>query len=256
MPILRKKDFDHALTDYDEAIKDDASNADAFLHRGDFYWEKVQDEAALSNYDEAIRLEPSPKHLLARAERYRYLLQSDKAIADLTRAIGDDPQLVTAYVERGTAYSRENKFDLAIADFDRALQINPDHMRATTGRHNAVDAKGDNIKTAADFRNMLIARLRIQMNFPRQANRDQTQGTARVTFVIARDGKLVLNRIATSSGSAVLDWAALDTVQRAQPFPRLPEGSKASESFTVPLGFVIPKILPEPTVPSLDTTPL
>jgi len=248
---LRKKDFDHALTDYDEAIKDDASNADAFLQRGDFYWTKVQDETALLNYDEAVRLEPSPRHLLARAASYSTLLQNDKAIADLTTAIGDltkaignDPQLATAYVERGTAYSRENKFDLAIADFDRALQINPDHMRATTGRRNAVDAKGDNIKTAADFRNMLIARLRIHTSFPRQAVRDKAEGAAKIGFVVARDGRLLSSSIVTSSGSNVLDWEALDTVKRAQPFPLLPDGSKETESYTVPLIYHIPKTLP------------
>jgi TonB family protein len=251
---LRKKDFDHALADYDEAIKDDVSNADAFLHRGDFYWEKVQDETALLNYDEAVRLEPTPDHLLTRGRHFNYLLQSDKAIADLTRAIRQDSRLTEAYVQRGTAYSRENEFDLAIADFDLALKISPDHTRATTGRHNAVDAKAD-IKTPADFRDMLIARLQIQKSFPRQASRDNTQGTVKVTFVIARDGKLVSKSIVASSGSAVLDWAALDIVQRAQPFPRFPEG-KESESFTVPLVFNIPKVLPhEPAAPSLETAP-
>ena len=128
-------------------------------------------------------------------------------------------------------------------------------MQAKTRRQNAIDAKGDNIKTAMDYSRMLVARLLIQKSFPRLAVRDKIEGAAKIEFLVARDGKLLSNRIVTSSGSAILDQGALDTIQRAQPFPQLVV-DKESDVFTVPLVYRIPKKLPYlPAAGAADAVP-
>ncbi len=61
--------------------------------------------------------------------------------------------------------------------------------------------------------------------------RSTSRGTAVVAFTIAASGGLGGVRIASSSGSAQLDRAALRMIQRAAPFPPPPPG--AQRSFTI-----------------------
>ncbi|MGY3454370.1 TonB family protein [Bradyrhizobium sp. USDA 4353] len=61
-------------------------------------------------------------------------------------------------------------------------------------------------------------------------------GTVSVSAVIARNGRLVSRRVATSSGSAIVDRAALELVDRAQPFPPFPaEMTQAQTSLVIPI---------------------
>ncbi|MGJ5179868.1 TonB family protein [Bradyrhizobium oligotrophicum] len=61
-------------------------------------------------------------------------------------------------------------------------------------------------------------------------------GTAVVSVVIDRNGRLLSRRLAGSSGSPALDRAALSIIERAQPFPRFPPAmTQAQVSRSVPL---------------------
>ncbi len=70
--------------------------------------------------------------------------------------------------------------------------------------------------------------------FPAQAL-GQT-GEAKVGFVIDRSGKLISRALAASTGSRLLDDAALEIVARAQPFPAPPPSELKEETFY----FVVP----------------
>ncbi|WP_138933625.1 energy transducer TonB family protein [Roseovarius arcticus] len=61
--------------------------------------------------------------------------------------------------------------------------------------------------------------------------RSTSRGTAVVAFTVAASGALGGVRIASSSGSAQLDRAALSMIQSAAPFPQPPPG--AQRSFTI-----------------------
>ncbi|MBR0786926.1 energy transducer TonB family protein [Bradyrhizobium iriomotense] len=58
-------------------------------------------------------------------------------------------------------------------------------------------------------------------------------GEARVGFVMDRSGKLVSRVLAASTGSRLLDDAALEIVARAQPFPQPPEELKEETFYLV-----------------------
>ena len=51
----------------------------------------------------------------------------DLAIADLTQAIGLDPDLVSAYALRGELYLARRDFDRAIVDLEATLRLDPNH---------------------------------------------------------------------------------------------------------------------------------
>ena len=68
------------------------------------------------------------------------------------------------------------------------------------------------------------------------ANSSRESGTVRVGVSIDRNGRLLSRRLAGSSGSPVLDSAAMAVIERAQPYPRFPPGmSQAQIALTIPL---------------------
>ena len=70
-------------------------------------------------------------------------------------------------------------------------------------------------------------------------------GTAKIKFVFDRQGKLISRELVESTGSELLDAAALRMIERAAPFPQPPAEVKDDRlSFTVPIIFANRKQLP------------
>jgi tetratricopeptide (TPR) repeat protein len=51
--------------------------------------------------------------------------ETDRAIADFTKAIEKDPRFANAYYYRGMAYHRKKEYDRVILDYSKAIEINP-----------------------------------------------------------------------------------------------------------------------------------
>ncbi|MEP0456203.1 MAG: energy transducer TonB, partial [Roseibium sp.] len=59
-----------------------------------------------------------------------------------------------------------------------------------------------------------------------------------VSFSVDSSGRASRIRVSRSSGSSILDKAAIETVRRASPFPKIPpEAQRKRWAFTVPLAF-------------------
>jgi protein TonB len=68
------------------------------------------------------------------------------------------------------------------------------------------------------------------------ANGSRESGTVRVGVTIDRNGRLLSRRLAGSSGSSMLDNAAMAVIERAQPYPHFPPGmTQAQIALTIPL---------------------
>ena len=64
------------------------------------------------------------------------------------------------------------------------------------------------------------------------------RGSVVVSFVVGSGGQASGVRVARSSGSSALDQAAVDSVQRAAPFAKIPEAAgRSSWAFNVPIVF-------------------
>jgi len=101
-------DFDHAIQDYNQAIKLNPNDATAFYYRG-----------------------------IANGMRG----QSDRAIQDFSQAIKINPNHVGALYSRGLTYSNKGLWDRAIQDYDEAIKLSPNYVRAISNRGNAYLAK-------------------------------------------------------------------------------------------------------------------
>ena len=86
----------------------------------------------------------------------------------------------------------------------------------------------------ASYESELVAHIRRYATY--SANGSSQSGTVRIGVTIDRNGRLLSRRLAGSSGSSVLDNAAMAVIARAQPYPRFPPGmNQAQVALTIPL---------------------
>jgi protein TonB len=84
----------------------------------------------------------------------------------------------------------------------------------------------------------IVSKLRRALRYPAQAKSQNLRGEVQVSFTVSSGGAVGGVRVVRSSGSPILDRAAIETVRRAAPFPPIPEGAgRSSWPFTVPLAF-------------------
>jgi len=115
----RKRDFDAAIADENEAIEINPKLANAYMRRGAAYGDQGDIDRALADADKAIEIDPENM----RAYSNRGLFRERKgdiagAIADATRAIEIDPKFYIAYSVRGNAYVRGRDYARAVADYN------------------------------------------------------------------------------------------------------------------------------------------
>ena len=123
-------DQDRALADYDQAIRIDPTFSVAYSNRGVIYRDRNQPDRAMIEYNQAIRLDAkNPDPLNNRGVVHQDKGDIDRAIADYQAAIRVDANHDRAHYNLCNIRSRNNR-DLgqALLDCDRSLQIRPRHM--------------------------------------------------------------------------------------------------------------------------------
>src|SRR4030067_1112116 len=100
-----------------------ATPAQQHINKGNEYYNQGQYDEAITEYSEAIELEPTnSEYYYNRGNAYLKKGQLQIAVADYDKAIMLDPEFVMAYNNRGQAYAGQMQFDTAIADFSKALE--------------------------------------------------------------------------------------------------------------------------------------
>src|SRR5260370_21112322 len=72
-------------------------------------------------------------------------------MADYERAIELEPNLPSAFSNRGLAWASKGEFRLAIADYTKAIQLDPNLPVAFNNRGNAHAARGQLEAAVADY---------------------------------------------------------------------------------------------------------
>ncbi|WP_369812187.1 TonB family protein [Janthinobacterium sp. SUN211] len=85
----------------------------------------------------------------------------------------------------------------------------------------------------------VLARMERFRRYPTASRAKQEQGVVYLRCRIDRDGQVLAAAIERSSGSAALDQAALDTLQRAAPLPRIPKERPEPLELSIPVEFSI-----------------
>lgn len=74
-----------------------------------------------------------------------------------------------------------------------------------------------------DYFNKIRERIKAKWIYPREAGERGIEGELLIEFHIAKDGRVAFIELRNSSGTAILDDAALTAVKLAQPFPPVPD---------------------------------
>jgi tetratricopeptide (TPR) repeat protein len=125
----------------------------AYNNRGNAWQDKGDNDRAIADYSEAIRLDPKNAAYLnnrcwARAIAGREL---PLAVTDCTEALRIAPNDANIMDSRGFAYLRLSRLDDALADYDEALKLNPKQAGSLYGRGLAKLKKGDAAGGEADI---------------------------------------------------------------------------------------------------------
>ena len=96
------------------------------FRRPGYYYLQGDYERAIKYFTQDIEREPQqPSHYLARAACYLNILQKERALADVERALKLNPDNSIALQLRGEMYAMDKNYEKALEIFDRAQEINP-----------------------------------------------------------------------------------------------------------------------------------
>jgi tetratricopeptide (TPR) repeat protein len=121
--------IDDQIRFYSETIRLDPEYGTAYNNRGNAYHRKKEYQRAITDYNQAIFLNPQYAAFPYnnRGTVYFDMGDYDRAIADYSQAIQlDDTDAITHY-NRGEAYEYKGDRERALADYQTALSLQPDH---------------------------------------------------------------------------------------------------------------------------------
>ena len=104
------------------------SRGNAYLEHGDY-------ERAVEAFDEAIRLDPrDAEAYYLRGSAYSYLGRFKRALEDGSAAILLDPTDASSHNERGAGHLNEGRYRRALEEYEEAIRLDPERASAYAGR--------------------------------------------------------------------------------------------------------------------------
>jgi len=184
--------------------------------------EAVQDEPAPSERKKAEATQQKPAEKNAAAPKEKPEPRKAEPRKKATAKTADKPKSAT-----GSGGANQ-------ADAKRGQ--NSSGQSASSGGGGKSSAAGN--AAVSNYPGKVAAKLRCALRYPAEARRQKLRGVVQVSFVVSASGGVGSIRLASSSGSPILDKAALEAVRRAAPFPAIPASAgRSSWPFSVPLAF-------------------
>ncbi|WP_416899676.1 MAG: tetratricopeptide repeat protein [Minwuia sp.] len=150
------REYEAAIRDYDLAVRIRPGYTDAIVNRGLTYRRMGDSDRAVEDYDLALTMDPD--HRIARINRGYVFLQQDRfpeAIADFDHVLRADPANAFALNNRGLAFWELGDMDRAVADFTASLESEPGDPRARQNRGLLYSSMGRDDLAIEDFRTIL-----------------------------------------------------------------------------------------------------
>lgn len=144
-------DLDEKVLFYSKAIGLAPKDHKLYLKRGNIYLAKKDYDHAIIDYTEAIKLETDFVAYNNRAFAYAYQDDQDRAIDDFTRAIELSPGAHIPYFERGRIYLDRKDYDHAIIDFTKTIKLKAKFGKAYNNRGYAYARRGEQARAMEDF---------------------------------------------------------------------------------------------------------
>jgi tetratricopeptide (TPR) repeat protein len=124
-----------AIADYNQAIKLNPNFAEAYYSRGNSKFNLKDYQGAMQDANKAIELDPnSSEAYLNRGRVYIGLNDYQKAMEANNQAIKLNPKNANAYSNRGLSKYNLGDNQGAISDYNQAIKLNPDLVQAYNNR--------------------------------------------------------------------------------------------------------------------------
>ncbi|HKA33190.1 MAG TPA: tetratricopeptide repeat protein [Candidatus Binatia bacterium] len=149
---LDRRDYDHAIVEYNRAIELDPKNGSAFFYRAWARGDKKEYDGAVDDYTRYIELNPNDAAAFNnRGNIYRDRKDYDLGLQDYTRAVELNPKYALAFYNRGVLYAQKKDYDRAIRDYDESIRLNPRYSAAYNNRGNAYRDKKEYDRAIQDY---------------------------------------------------------------------------------------------------------
>ena len=111
---------------------EDVDDANQHFNAGMELFEQGQFEEAIEEFSAGIRIVPDASAIVYAARGFSYgkLAEYEKAITDFDEAIRLDPEYFTAYNRRGNLYIVLGDYEQAIEDLNESIRIYPQNPEA------------------------------------------------------------------------------------------------------------------------------
>jgi tetratricopeptide (TPR) repeat protein len=149
-----KGEYEHALSDFNAAVRANPNSASAYTVRGDYYRLRGQETEATADFDRGIAVPIKADDATSYLNRARaYIAKGDlnAALADLNEAGRINPKNLEVYVSRASIHSSRSDYEHAIADLDGALRLTPSNARLLRERGHAYLSTGNFERALTDY---------------------------------------------------------------------------------------------------------
>ncbi len=124
----KEKDTIESYTEYINKYPNGIYIAYAYNQRGIYFALEMQDDKAIADFTDSLRIEPNAVVYANRANLYKEKSEYKKAIIEFTEAIRLDPENKDAYYYRGWCYVNESEDKKAIIDYTEAIRLDPENL--------------------------------------------------------------------------------------------------------------------------------
>jgi tetratricopeptide (TPR) repeat protein len=147
------KDYDKAIFNYTEAIKQSPQYAEAYVKRSEVRMQKGAYSAAIDDMNQGISLSPQAVYYKQRGLLYARFGKYTEAVKDISQAITLEPQNYAFYYERGMVQMQQKGLDEAIVDFGEAIKRKSDYGEAYYQRAQCYAMLARNKNSLSDYNN-------------------------------------------------------------------------------------------------------
>jgi lipoprotein NlpI len=127
--------------------------AAAYYNRGNAHAAKGDHDAAIADFDEALKLDPKNASAYNnRGNARNDKGESDAALADFSAAIKQNTRYASAYFNRANLLAAKGDTAAALKDYDTAIRYNKRNVNAYIARGSLLLAGGNAAKARADMR--------------------------------------------------------------------------------------------------------
>jgi tetratricopeptide (TPR) repeat protein len=139
----KKGNYTQVIADASEAIRLRPNQA-VYNLRGSAYYDKGEDDIAIADFNDALRIEPPSGVIFHnRGNALRSKGEYAKAIADYDQAIKLGPPSAFSWQNRGISKRALGDLDGALADINEAIRLDPELPQPLTSRSVIWRARGD-----------------------------------------------------------------------------------------------------------------